>query len=417
MEFNEVTIFFYGAPGEGFTAYPNTYLELAKGQDKSPGEYNPQCVYQLNSRLSIINYTEYNLTGIGNQGGIRGGRNFGIWIEIKNYKLTKSGQKHIVSFITDFVENGIVEKSGLFERDKHPKHYVVTSFNEVEVVLDKLLMVFKDKFIAEFSEHLTKINVKSEECSINLMKSETKNKRMPKPNVSVSDTTNFGRDITKTKNNQSSGRRSLTFQTKLDINTVLLVLIFIFLLVVLIPKPNNSNLEARYNEIAMKNKELEVVNNLLRNEIKQLQEEARNNIPKLKPPEIVETQSIFNKCVDQLTKQNPEMFYLSSSGNKLKFHMKHFRDSIVNRRFRFSSSDIVVKEVGELLNKSTINSCFVKNMATIKQNIKNNNSIYLKKINVAITFQIANNPSINTALYEDIQEVFDDDLVVLIDTP
>jgi hypothetical protein len=187
MDIIDIDVFFFGAPGKGFEAYPSNYVNIAKDQDKSLRGNHSTCVYKITSKSCIIIYSEYGLTGINVAGGIRGYRSFGVWIEIKTHELSEHGLNKIESFINDFVEDGVVAKSGLFEKGKHQKHYLVTSFDEQSDSIDKLLVLFKQNFTKEFWIHLRPITELTQEGSKVLY--AKKNTTLPvKPHVTESKT-------------------------------------------------------------------------------------------------------------------------------------------------------------------------------------------------------------------------------------
>lgn len=157
----QIDVFFFGSPGEGFTAYPSQFSNKVNGLDKSNSSHKLECKYIVKDNKTKIQYAEYGLTGVGQHGKSRGGRNFGIWIEIKGKKLDEDGTEKVLNYIKTFINEGILLKTNLFDKDSSSniKHYVITSFNEVSDTLDKWIEVFKEHFIADFKDNFQSITI------------------------------------------------------------------------------------------------------------------------------------------------------------------------------------------------------------------------------------------------------------------
>jgi len=152
----QISVFFFGSPGDGFTSYPIRFSNLVSGLDKSSKNYKLECKYLIKQNKSIINYVEYGLTGIGqDRTSSRGGRNFGIWIELIGHKISDLGQQKILTYINEFIQNGIMKNADIFSKDSHKsKHYLIFSFDEVSDKLDQLIDKLEEHFITDFDEYL-----------------------------------------------------------------------------------------------------------------------------------------------------------------------------------------------------------------------------------------------------------------------
>lgn len=152
-----ITIFFFGSPsGSGFTSYPSNYLGLASGLDKSESAYRLESSYQIENNKSILKYIEYGLNGISKDGSQRGGRNFGIWIEILEYKIT-SDNEAILTFLKDWVKEALIDHANVFDVIDGKKYYKVITFDEVDQELNQVISTFPQHLINEFKNNIKSI--------------------------------------------------------------------------------------------------------------------------------------------------------------------------------------------------------------------------------------------------------------------
>lgn len=159
LDKQHVEVFFFGSPAEGFTSYPSSFSNRVNGLDKATADYKLECRYRVSQNGTRIQYAEYGLTGIGQHGKSRGGRNFGIWVDIQGYKIDEIGRTKILEYIKEFINDGIVKNSNIFKEDNSKsKHFIINSFNDVASDLDKLINAFKEHFIQDFKEHFRPIN-------------------------------------------------------------------------------------------------------------------------------------------------------------------------------------------------------------------------------------------------------------------
>ncbi len=152
-----IKVFIFGAPGQGFSSYPSNYSNLVSGFDQSGKRFGESISeYVVKPNKSIIIHVLYGLTGIGQDGNLRGGRNFGVWIEIAGHKVKEEHFASIHEFLMNFLEKGAYNPNlGLFDQG-HGKieKYQVFSFDELKSPLDKLLELLVVDFIKKFSNQL-----------------------------------------------------------------------------------------------------------------------------------------------------------------------------------------------------------------------------------------------------------------------
>ena len=241
MTDSNIKLIFFGSPGAGFSAYPAEYTDLVGGLDKSTREYRKECFYSILSNGSRIKYVEYGLTGVGQHGNSRGGRNFGLWIELNGWKIDDLGQKKLVSYIDDFVDGGVVESIGVFGKEPHTKrHYIIFSFDDVKNGLDRLNKAFVSNFMTEFKEHLSPIEGNEKRIVHDLIVRE---KPVPKKTQHMSANGNDNKHVLPQTHSQTGGNENSTrpkntrgsrFPYKPDLHKILtlasLALIFFLLL-------------------------------------------------------------------------------------------------------------------------------------------------------------------------------------------
>ncbi len=157
LEINDIEVFFFGSPESGFSSYPKRYVNIVNAYDIARSENEYRCNFNIISNKFIINYVEYGLRGITSDNHIRGGRVFGIRIELDGYKIKKEGQEKICSYLEGFIELGIKKHSGLFDVSLDYKQYSVSSFNQVSDKLDLLIIRYKENFLIDFKEFLIPI--------------------------------------------------------------------------------------------------------------------------------------------------------------------------------------------------------------------------------------------------------------------
>lgn len=257
----QIEVFFFGSPAEGFTSYPTKYSNLVNGLDKSTSKHKVECKYYINQKRSRINYIEYGLTGIGQHGKSRGGRNFGVWIEIDNLKINSDGQKKILDYIEDFINEGIVKNANIFDDNSNNKrHFLINSFNDVATKLDKLVNIFKNNFLTDFKNYLEPI-IEDESVLVDLNPEKIVEKIKDEPFITMTNSS-FEDDKVKnrkTKKNRNSKRANDKIRFSFSkINTLLLI---ILLLLSLFGggKSDSQELENHKLRIKSLNDEIEVL--------------------------------------------------------------------------------------------------------------------------------------------------------------
>ncbi|NEQ49032.1 MAG: LysM peptidoglycan-binding domain-containing protein [Leptolyngbya sp. SIO3F4] len=240
MDTDKLLVFFFGSPAEGFTSYPENYLSLVHGLDRSSSEYYRECQYAVNQDGSRIQYIEYGLTGIGKNNTSRGGRNFGIWIQLEDFKISEHNQTQILPFLEEFITKGIVENTSIFKVDSTGrKHFQIDSFSEVSRDIDQLIEAFKENFIHDFHHKVEKVSIidnKSTELIIN-----KKNK-----------STSYGLQTSFTKNEAESIEFENTKQKEIYANSQLPAITKIntvFIIIILIALVYNLNLSFKNRSI------------------------------------------------------------------------------------------------------------------------------------------------------------------------
>ncbi len=153
-----INVFFFGSPGDGFAAFPADYTRLVSGYDRAERDYKLECMYEITPANSVIRYVEYGLTGEGQHGTSRGGRNFGIWVELEGLMVNSNGQKKILDFLKEFVQMGIINKAHVLKASGSSKHYTIFSFNEVSEKLVQLQKVFAANFVNDFHTYFEPVN-------------------------------------------------------------------------------------------------------------------------------------------------------------------------------------------------------------------------------------------------------------------
>jgi hypothetical protein len=146
----EIIAFFFGSPHAGFSAYPSDYTDWVSGLDANKSEYPFVCRYSIKDNRSIITYIEYNLSD-----EQRSGRNFGIWVQIENFKLKCNAEEEIVKFIQDFVNEILEEKQIFFKKGNKPHFYIIESFKDVDT--ENIIQVFKSRLLKDFKNELIPI--------------------------------------------------------------------------------------------------------------------------------------------------------------------------------------------------------------------------------------------------------------------
>jgi hypothetical protein len=172
-------IFFFGAPGNGFEAYPKKYVSSVSAFDRSDkSEGDLECLYMSKNKILDIIYIIYGLGGDGD-GSYRKGRNFGVGIRLSNYQVISSERKNLFEFLNRFVYEGVNQSaSKVFKpNDGKIKDFAISSFQDEANFLDILNDNLSKQFMTEFGESLQK-NTISESFieELDPQKNELKNK-------------------------------------------------------------------------------------------------------------------------------------------------------------------------------------------------------------------------------------------------
>ncbi|MEM8999747.1 MAG: hypothetical protein AAGB24_05740 [Bacteroidota bacterium] len=165
----DITVFFFGSPGDGFSSFPKEYVKLVKSLDTGKSTQPEMCIYTEINKKTVIRYVEYNLTGIGNTGNVRGGRNFGLYISIEGYEISSNGRDKILDYVRNFIAQGIVDNEYIFKRNSNPKYYIISSFSTISGTLKQLIARFVEHFLIDFKDYLIPISNQRKEKSIDLI--------------------------------------------------------------------------------------------------------------------------------------------------------------------------------------------------------------------------------------------------------
>ncbi len=154
MDSSNIKIFLFGSPGIGFSSYPSHFVDKVKNLDNSKSSKSTTCIYSIEGERSTVKYCEYGLAGKGQHGNVRGGRNFGIYIEILGHKLNRDGMNKIVPYIEEFIKEGIISNINvdMFNLHNDVKHYTIFSFDDMSPTLDRLIAKFKENFLSDFKD-------------------------------------------------------------------------------------------------------------------------------------------------------------------------------------------------------------------------------------------------------------------------
>lgn len=396
-----ITVFFFGSPGEGFTSYPSNYSSLVNGLDQSTSKYKLECKYIVHANKTKIQFAEYGLTGIGQHGKSRGGRNFGVWVEIKDCKINDLGQKKILKYISEFIKNGIIENVEIFREDNSKaKHYLVYSFNDIGSELDKLIEVFKDHFISDFNDYFQPI-LESDSYIIDLNPIKVVNKT-PKPSITFSEKEIYSEIDIEEKSESGSKKKTINLDYH-KLITLILTLVSLFLIISHLIHNSKSNdfkedIEKRLQSIE-NSKPVVPITRRNSNVSSEVETDTKGTAQEKE----------FITLSNSLIKINPSMFYLNSNKNKLMFKVKYFKEKVTND-YSFSNSEKVIETIEKFLwTDSKLNTTFsITSRIEIKNNIKNNNKNYFKEIEAEINTK-------NSSSYPKIKSVFKKDFIILID--
>lgn len=147
---NNILTFFFGSPYSGFSSFPPNYSNWVSGLDTKKSEFPVICKYSIKDNKTIFKYVEYGLAD-----DERTGRNFGIWLQIENYKLKSNKELEVLDFIKDFVNEILEEKEVFFKKGKKPHFYIIKSFKNVDT--ENIIKIFNDEFIKQFQNELIPI--------------------------------------------------------------------------------------------------------------------------------------------------------------------------------------------------------------------------------------------------------------------
>lgn len=159
-----ITVYFYGSPANGYTIYPTDtrLLEKLKFKDSSSDDIDLSCYYDVKDGKFQLYYTEYGLTGVGNSSRSRGGRNFGILLQINGFGISDEGLLKIVDYLDEFVSVYLTKKINIFEEGQRPRHYEIQSFQRVGEKLDVAINTFSEHFLSDFNKNLQELHSNNE---------------------------------------------------------------------------------------------------------------------------------------------------------------------------------------------------------------------------------------------------------------
>ncbi|AUP78333.1 LysM peptidoglycan-binding domain-containing protein [Flavivirga eckloniae] len=257
----QIEVFFFGSPAEGFTSYPTKYSNLVNGLDKSTSKHKVECKYSINQKRSRVKYIEYGLTGIGQHGKSRGGRNFGVWIEIENLKINPIGQKKILDYIEDFINKGIVKNANIFDdNSNNERHFLINSFNDVATKLDKLINVFKNNFLTDFKSYLEPI-LDDESVLVDLNPERIVEKIRDAPFITSINSSLEDDKVKKSEIEQNRNSERAIDKMKFSFSKINTLILIILLLLTLFGGGKSSNEEIENYKLRIKslNDEIEVL--------------------------------------------------------------------------------------------------------------------------------------------------------------
>ena len=169
MEFTDkdfISVYFSGSPENGFQAYPPEYLYSVKKSDNSSKDSGIVSEYGKTENKVTISYIQYGiLESIDGSKG-RGGRNFGIWIELIGYELTKKGGNLIYSFLEETFNNiKLYDNIKIIEEYDSTIYYVLSSFSQEKGMLDPVLEKIKKEFLSTFTIGSYLLPIKNQKSS------------------------------------------------------------------------------------------------------------------------------------------------------------------------------------------------------------------------------------------------------------
>ena len=280
-----IDVVFLGSPGDGFSSFPSTYSNLVSGYDRAERSYRLDCFYEITAKQSIVKYIEYGLTGNGEHGTSRGGRNFGIWITIEGHMVTPKGQKKLLAYLKEFVEQGIVKNANVLEVKGKTKNYTIFSFGEVANKLEKLQDAFKEYFISDFENEITPI----QESAIGEKDLNPKEKVIPKNSESPCST--FSPTSTWNPQNKKPSHSKTKKEKSTSGNNLLLYIIIVGLLfIILMQAMVWFSMEKLENKLSLflNNIERTVSTNQTSNTIKVQTKNEPNEVEDKEEEEIIE---------------------------------------------------------------------------------------------------------------------------------
>jgi len=163
-------VYFSGSPSGGFSSYPIEYLNKTETSDSNSHEKGTEVSsLKINNNITSIHYIFY---GIGSKrNGKRGGRSFGIWIDIEGYMIPKEQYRNLYHSLKKLFLNGIVNNDDAFilEQINGNVVYTISSFRENASMFQRLQNMVERVFWNDFGDKLQEIPPNYNGISVNLI--------------------------------------------------------------------------------------------------------------------------------------------------------------------------------------------------------------------------------------------------------
>lgn len=361
-----ITTFFFGSPYVGFSAFPPNYSSWVSGLDTKKSEFPFICKYSVEDNKTIFKYIEYNLSD-----NERSGRNFGVWLQIDNYKLKKDVEYEVLDFIKDFVNEILEEKEVFFKKGEKPHFYIIKSFKDVDT--ENILRIFNDEFINHFNDNFIPINNNDFIEKDLIVYDKPKQKKQQEVFIE----TDYPKKSVKpleSDSNKKSLKEVLLASLRFSASTIILLsLIFLSFIYSFwnnsISNQKINKLEQKINSFNIGSshtvKPIEVTNDIvIKNE--SVEENKTNTTNKSDTPNMTDFAN------------NDDRFFVFN--NKLLFKKAVFIEQ--NKNASFSSFDVIVTQINKVLSGKDckINSTFSIKPNKVKENLYLFNKGYLKEL-------------------------------------
>jgi hypothetical protein len=171
-------VYFSGSPSGGFSSFPIEYLNRTETSDSNSfGKGTERSTLKVKNSVTTICYIFY---GIGSKTkGKRGGRSFGIWIDIEDYLLPKEEYANIYKSLKNLFYAGIVENDEVFiiEKENGNIVYSIDSFRENASIFQSLQKMVIRVLWEDFGDKLQKIPPNYNGTFVNLIPKKNKSNK------------------------------------------------------------------------------------------------------------------------------------------------------------------------------------------------------------------------------------------------